>query len=498
MALLIRLDRTAGPVGRQLTDGLRQAIRDGRLSPGDRLPASRALAADLHVARNLVVAAYEELFAEGYLIGRRGSGTYLRTDLPASAARPTPTPPTPLVGGAASADTVTGDPWAGLPSGDAALPTMAPPGVIEFRSGRASVEPLPAGVWRRIWRSVGHGPPPADYGSPAGDPALRAEVARYLGAVRGLDCDAEDVTITAGAIQAIHLVARATLRPGALVGIEEPGPPPAREVFRGLGARLLPVPVDDDGLRVDELARFPTGPVLVYCTPSHQYPLGGRLPIARRLALLDWAAATGSVVLEDDYDSEFRYDAAPLPALAGLTGEVRTSRVAYVGTFSKAVSPALRVGYLVGHPDLTDRVRALKSLTDYHTSWPAQQAMAVFLAEGHLGRHVHRMRRHYAVKRSALQQALAPVAELAVPLGLAAGLHTALQLAPPLDPDAVTRAVRAQGVAVTTLDGCYLGPPTVRGLLLGYGGPTLEEVREGGERLVDVIAAEADRLGVGR
>jgi GntR family transcriptional regulator/MocR family aminotransferase len=490
MELLMRLDRTAGPVGRQLTDGLRQAIRDGRLSPGDRLPASRALAADLRVARNLVVAAYEELLAEGYLVGRQGSGTYVRADLPPSTGRLAARPPRPFVRDVVTAEAAAGDRWV--------APTAAPPGVIEFRTGRAAVGPLPAGVWSRIWRAVGHTPPPADYGPPAGDPTLRVEVARYLGAVRGLACEAEDVTITAGATQAIHLVARATLRPGDTVGFEEPGPPPAREVFRGLGARLLPVPVDDDGLRVHELARSPVGTSLVYCTPSHQYPLGGRLPIARRLALLDWATATGSMVLEDDYDSEFRFDAPPLPALAGLGGDVRTSRVAYVGTFSKVVSPALRVGYLVGPPDLTARVRALKPLTDYHTSWPAQRAMAVFLAEGHLGRHVRRMRRHYAAKRSALRQALAPVADLAVPLGLAAGLHAALRLAPPLDPNVVTRAVGARGVVVTTLDGCYLGAPTVRGLLLGYGGPTVEEVREGGERLAATIADEAERLGVGR
>jgi len=285
------------------------------------------------------------------------------------------------------------------------------------------------------------------------------------------------------------LIARAALAPGAAVGFEEPGAPPARAIFAGRGAAILPVPVDGDGLRVDALSAGGAAPPLVYVTPSHQYPLGGRLPVGRRLALLAWADRHDALVVEDDYDSEFRFDAPPLPALAGLDGG--RERVAYVGTFSKVLTPALRVGFLVAPPPLRERVVALKPLTDFHSPWPMQRALAVFLEEGHLARHVRRMRRHYAANRTALLAALAPVAGVARPLGIEAGLHLCLEFAPGIDADRVARAARRRGVVVTTLAGYFAGPPDRQGLVLGYGGPTLDEIERGGAILAAAVGQES-------
>jgi GntR family transcriptional regulator/MocR family aminotransferase len=340
-----------------------------------------------------------------------------------------------------------------------------------------------------VWRAVGERLPPAEYGEPAGDPELRLAVARYLGRARGIACAPQSVVITAGAIQACDLVARATLAPGDQVGFEEPGYPAARGVFLAGGAEVVPVAVDGDGLRVDELPSGADAPPLVYVTPSHQYPLGARLSFARRLALLEWARANDSLVVEDDYDSEFRFDAPPLPALAGLDEE---GRVAYVGTFSKVLSPALRLGYLVVAPPLRERVERLKRLTDHHTTWPVQRALAEFVAGGHLERHVRRMRREYARKRAALLGALGQVEHLARPLGLEAGLHCCLLLRDDLDPDRVAALARERGVGVSTMDADYLGPVRRRGLLLGYGGLQLAEVERGA-----VVLAEALRQAAG-
>jgi GntR family transcriptional regulator/MocR family aminotransferase len=483
MDLFVALDRDgAEPLHRQVTAQLRAAVLDGRLPPGARLPSTRGLAASLGVSRNVVVAAYDDLLAEGYLDGRHGAGTFVAPAL----RLPTALPATPD-GGAPDAPR-----WLRQP------PPPPQPGpdpaadLIEFRPGRPSVGPLPATVWRRVWRSVAEQPPPDDYGPPAGDPALRAALARHVGQGRGVHCAAEDVVVTSGAVQAIDLVARATLGPGDPVALEEPGPAPARNILLARGARVVPVPVDEDGLRVDQLPTGAGAPLLVYVTPSHQYPLGGRLPVARRLALLEWARREDALIVEDDYDTEFRYDAAPLPALAGLDPG---GRVAYVGTFSKVLTPALRIGFLVAPPLLRERVERLKPVSDYHCPWPVQRALTELLEGGHLARHVRRMRRHYAARRAALLAALAPVADLARPLGLEAGLHLCLEFRPDLDDERVAATARAGGVAVQTLRACYAGPPDRSGLLLGYGGLSLAEIERGGAVLVAAIRREgAERV----
>jgi GntR family transcriptional regulator/MocR family aminotransferase len=303
------------------------------------------------------------------------------------------------------------------------------------------------------------------------------------------------VTITTGGVQAIDLVLRAALQPGDTIAIEEPGSPWARQILQGRGARPVPIPVDDDGMRVDLLPTGADAPAVVYLTPSHQFPLGSRLPVGRRLALLEWARQHDRLIVEDDYDSEFRYGAPPLPALAGLD---RDGRVAYIGTFSKILTPALRAGYLVAAPVLRDKVLRLKPLTDYHSPWPVQCALAAFVDGGHLDRHLRRMRRHYAAARATLLTALEPVDGLARPIGLEAGLHLCLALAPGLDPSTVAAETRRRGVGVAPLDACFLGPPDRRGLVLGYGGLAPELIEEGAAILAEVITELADRAGAGR
>lgn len=493
---LVHLDRDRdAPLHRQLIEQLRDAIVAGRLTAGTKLPSTRHASRALQVSRNVVVTAYDELITEGYLTGKHGSGTYITGE------RAVASVPDPVVGGA-SETPARAPRWLDpqepprQPGRDPAFDrdTLAgTPGVIEFRSGRSAIEPLPPGVWRRIWGEVGREPPPADYGPALGDPDLRAAIATHLGRSRGVVCDPASIVVTTGAVQGIDLVARATLSPGVMVGFEEPGATSARNILETRGAGIMPIPVDEDGLCVGDLPSGPDAPRLVYVTPAHQYPLGVRLSAERRTALLEWAREQDSLILEDDYDSEFRFGAPPLPALAALDTD---GHVAYLGTFSKVLTPSLRVGYLVAPPALRDRLERLKLLTDYHTPWPVQRALAGFLGGGHLERHIRRMRRHYAAKRQALLDALTGLDGHAQVFGLEAGLHFCIELAPGLDASAISRALRDKGVIVTALAECYAGPVTRQGLILGYGGLNPEEIIRGGRILVETIrGGYAGRVG---
>ncbi|GHO78563.1 GntR family transcriptional regulator [Ktedonobacter sp. SOSP1-85] len=364
--LPITLDRTASTsIYRQLCEQLRRAILDGRVSGGTRLPSTRTLAQALGVSRTVTSSAYDELFAEGYLEGRHGSGTYVRTDLP-PLPRQTPSLPNTLPRWLEKAPPLVYE-------------ATIPPQAIAFRLGIPSLSSLPLRVWRETWGTVTARLPPNSHGPTDGDPTLRAELAAYLGRSRGLACTPENILITAGATHALDLVVRATLSVGDCVGMEEPGYPSAQQTVLARGGRLLLVPVDENGMQVERLPHGPAAPLLVYTTPSHQYPLGTRLAVDRRLALLTWAQANDSLIIEDDYDSEFRFDALPLPALASLD---EVGRVAYIGTFSKVLTPALRVGYLVAPPQLCERIRQLTYLTDEQVSWPLQQMLADFIARG--------------------------------------------------------------------------------------------------------------------
>ncbi|ACO48047.1 PLP-dependent aminotransferase family protein [Deinococcus deserti] len=474
----LHLDRDgAVPVARQLQAQLRDAILQGQLRPGERLPSTRTLARVLGTSRGAVMAAYDDLLTEGYLVGQVGSGTYVSVDLPAAPVAPAPHTPVAGTPHWLRASPVTPD----------VAPATKDPHAIDFRVGQPAVAPLSDEAWKRAWRRVSEESLPGAYAQAAGDPELRAEIAAYLHRSRGVPCGPDDVVITSGAIQGLHLVARAVLAPGDVAAFEEPGYRLARQVLRERGARILPVPVDGDGLRVSELPVGAEAPTLVYTTPSHQFPLGSRLSLPRRRALLDWAQAHDSLIVEDDYDGEFRYDTAPLPALAALD----PSRVVYLGTFSKVLSPALRVGYVVAPPVLRERLEALKTIADYHTSWPVQRALAIFLRAGDLERHLARMRRVYARKRAALVRELEGARDVARVGGLEAGFHVHLDLDARLNAEEVARQSAARGVNVSLLAPFYVAQNAPGGLLLGYGGLEIEQIRQGARVLVEVMNHQA-------
>jgi GntR family transcriptional regulator/MocR family aminotransferase len=475
MDLPLSIDRTSNTtLQMQLCEQLRGAILDGRLAAGTRLTSTRALAESLTVSRNVVVSAYDELYAEGYIEGQRGSGTFVTRDLPPLPKRTRPEP--------------SGVPrWLRTPAPPDLDVLEDDPNLIVFRIGRPNTALISAETWRRAWNDVANQLPPSYYGAPGGDERLRQAIADYLGRSRGVACDAADVVVTSGALQAVDLVARATLRAGDPVAIEEPGYPSARRVFTARGAEIVPVPVDEDGLKVDELTEGNDAPLLVYTTPSHQYPLGARLSIRRRLALLSWAERCDALIVEDDYDSEYRYDSPPLPALAGLD---QAGRVVYIGTFSKVLSPALRLGYVVAPPPLRERIVRLKRLSDYHTPWPVQRALATFIESGGLERHIRRARRHYAEKRRIVADAFRPVSEVATLRGLEAGIHVFLELHPTLDAQRVIERAHRAGVVVESITEHYLGTLQRNGLLLGYGGLTLDQAERGSAILAKAIREE--------
>ncbi len=468
----LNLDRAArSPLHMQLCEQLRQAVLDGRLVAGTRLPSTRALAQTLGVSRTVTSAAYDELFAEGYLESRRGSGTYIGRDLP------------PLPGRLPYSIPSAPPRWLNH------VPAISPnepiaPHAIVFRLGTPSLSSLPTRIWREAWKPVTHLQLPNDYGPLNGNPALCEALATYLGRSRGLACTPADIVITAGATHALDLIARATLSSGTAVGFEEPGYPAARHVLQARGGHILPLPLDENGMQVELLPNGPSAPLLVYTTPSHQYPLAARLSVARRMALLTWAETNDSLIIEDDYDSEFRFDTSPLPALASLD---KTGRVAYIGTFSKVLTPALRIGYLVAPPLLRERVEHLKDLTNEHPSWSVQQMLATLITDGHLERHIRRMRHLYAEKRQILENIFAPLAPLAHVRGLEAGLHAYLELRPDINAFLVARLARERDVIVTTLDAYYIGTLDRSGLLLGYGSLDIPDIIQGTKVLREVI-----------
>jgi GntR family transcriptional regulator / MocR family aminotransferase len=454
---------------KQVVRAVREAIGNGRLRPGMRLPSSRRLAAELQVNRNTVVNALEQLAAEEYLISKPGSGTFVSDQIQRSSDTSRGAPPSPKLHG---------------------LPLLPEPAIAPFHeegiaSGicQPSTAAFPLAQWRKAWRQVTRHVPAPHYSDPAGEPGLRAAVADYLAHARGLRCSPDDLIITNGATQGFALVAQALLTPGMMVAFEEPGYPLARQVFERHAARLLLVPVDQSGLCVEQLPEGPAGPKLVYVTPSHQFPLGVRLSTARRVALLEWASRHDAFILEDDYDSEFRYDAPPLPPLASL---VSTGRVIYVGTFSKSLAPSLRVGYVLS-PLLRERLKRLKCWMDYHTNTPTQLALEYFMKEGDFALHIRHMRRLYAEKRAALVQALSPLQAVASVRGLEAGLHAFVEFGAQVQIEKLVQNCLHQGILLTDLTHYYAAAPGQRGVVLGYGRLELHEIAWAGRQIVSQV-----------
>jgi GntR family transcriptional regulator/MocR family aminotransferase len=463
------------PLATQIAGQLRVALAEGRLAAGERLPASRALAAELGVSRTVINGAYAQLFAEGWIEGRHGSGTYVADGAPGSRAPVTASATAAPPDGAAPAGT---DP-AGRYSPVAPVPGAG--SAIDLRPGIPWMAGIDRAAWRRAWRTAGLQPPaPAN---PAGLPALRSALTGYLRRSRDIQCGPEGILITRGIAGGLGLIAATMLRPGDRAGVEEPGYPIARNVLAAHGAQVVPCPVDADGLLVGEL---PAGLKLIYTTPSHQYPLGGRLPVPRRRALIAWARAHGTLVVEDDYDGEYRYDVAPLPALYGLDPDV----VIYLGSVTKTFTPALRTGWLAARPELINQLAVMSDQVDASPASPAQHAVLALITSGDLERHIRRMRHEYTRRRAALAAVFADGVAGHL-LGGQAGLHVVLQTR--RNPEKAAATASQHGVAVGTLTRFYSGPVTSSGLAIGYGGAPLTQVTRGCQIIHRILTStEAD------
>ncbi|MFF4599664.1 PLP-dependent aminotransferase family protein [Amycolatopsis sp. NPDC001319] len=445
-----------GDLGTRIYRELRDAILDGRLRSGERLPPTRELAKRLSVSRNTVAVAYDRLTADGFLAGRVGSGTYVSAELPTGRTRHAPA-------GSARPREV----WRTLPQPD---PEGADP-EYDFRVGVPDARLFPMQTWRRLLSAELRGIGSAHYGDPAGHAGLRAAIARHVGVSRSVRADADDVLVTQGAQQALDLLCRVLLEPGDRVAMEEPGYRMARLLFRSHGAEIVGVPVDSEGLQV---AALPARTRLVYVTPSHQFPLGTPMSLARRAALLDWAERTGAIVIEDDYDSEFRFSDRPLEPLQSLD---RAGCVAYVGSFSKTLLPVLRQGFLIAPRSLREALLHARKLADWHGDHHTQAALARFLDEGLFARHIRKATREYSARHEHITTLLHErFAGLLTPVPSAAGLH----LCALSDVDAEPVAARANqaGVGVQSLVG-LCGEPAPSGLALGYGAVAPEKIEAG-------------------
>ncbi|HVP88286.1 MAG TPA: PLP-dependent aminotransferase family protein [Casimicrobiaceae bacterium] len=454
-------------VVRELHRQLRAAIVGGRLRPGLRLPASRELASALNVSRNTIVNAYDLLLAEGYVSAKGRAGTIVVDFLsvPSSFGRPTVT---------SARDSRLSAAWRGS---TALIPTATRRGCrFDFAVGIPDWESFPFALWHRLegraLRSAARSHP--DYGEPQGRLALRQAIAGHISFARAIACAPEEIVVTAGAQQAFDLIARILVTPGrTTVAIEEPGYIPLRNVLAAAGARIVPVPVDGEGLRVD---RLPQNAKLIFVTPSHQFPMGVHLSLARRRALLDFARARGTVIVEDDYDGEFRYLGKPLDALQTLD---RHGAVFYVGTFSKSMFPALRLGFVIAPSWAREALVAAKQLSDWHAPLVAQDTLAAFIVDGHLARHVRKMRKIYGERREILQAALERFCGGLRVIGIGAGLHLAAQIDPSVATAGLIERAREAGIALDPMQRFALGRRKSDGLVFGYGAISADRIVEG-------------------
>ena len=465
--------RSATPVHRQVYDAWRRAILAGLVRRGERLPSTRELANTLAVSRSTVSHAYEQLTAEGYLQAAQGAGTFVCAELPddlvpASAASPA-TAATPAIRlsrfGVRLED-------------DFAYPPQ-PSDHICFSRWGPDIDQFPFALWRRLLMRTMRNPRHEhfDYARRAqGFACLREEIAAYVARSRAVRCTPEQVIVVNGSQQALDLAARLLLEPGDEVTFENPGYAGTRRVFEAYGLRLRPARIDAEGIVPGDLGKRSR---LVYVTPSHQFPTGVAMSLARRLELIAWARERNAVIIEDDYDSEYRYSGAPLPSLQGLTTDVP---VVYCGTFSKVMFPALRIGWVVVPRSLVAPFTRAKWLADRHSPMLEQVALADFLGEGHLDRHVRRMRRLYGHRRQVLVDALEQTfGSRASVRGDAAGMHLLVRLD---DPGVLARAVRNK-VQLVRAETYYLagGPPNE----YVFGFSTLHDrtIRQGVKRLID-------------
>lgn len=474
MQPVIPLSKQGGPLFRQIYGGLRQAILSGRLRAGDRLPSTREMADELGISRTVVLLAYDQLLAEGFATARAGSGTYVSEGLNGSA----PDHPERSASlrlsryGRAAAHAAAGVDFPGR--------RPAPLRYDFAYGGRGDIEAFPFAMWRRIMlRHMRKAPVrELDYGIAAGSSALREAIAVHLRRSRAVLCDSSQVIVVNGSQQALDLIARVLVEPGNRVVIEEPQYQGTREIFRTAGARLHPVAVDRDGLDPHKL---PKRARLAFVTPSHQFPTGAILPLPRRLALLDWARREHAVLVEDDYDGEFRYDGQPLESLQGLD---REGRVIYIGTFSRTVFSALRIGYLIAPKPLIAAFTSAKWLCDRHTATLEQETLADFISSGMYERHLRQLRRRNSARRAALLDAIRNYMGDDVEVaGDGAGTHVVLLPYLPVSEKEIIARAASRAVGVYGMSRYYLTRPRHAALMLGYSSIPEQKIPEGIRRL---------------
>jgi GntR family transcriptional regulator/MocR family aminotransferase len=464
---VLTVDRLAAkPLHRQIYEGYRAMIVARNLRPGQQIPSTRALAVELGISRIPVLDAYAQLLTEGYFESRVGAGTYVSSSLPDLL-------PSTDIGKARPP--VDGSGPRKLSRQSAFLPDFHDPlwafGSGPFSVGQLDFDHFPFSVWdslvARHCRSVRAAA--LNYSDPMGSREFREAVASYLGAARAVQCEARQIMVVSGSQQALDLCARVLLDPGDKVWIEEPSYPLMRYALEMRGCRLIPIPVDAEGLDVHRGIRRSPSARAAFVTPSHQYPLGVTMSASRRLQLLDWAQTAGAWLVEDDYDSEYRYENMPIASLQGLD---RSSRVIYIGTFSKTLFPALRLGYMAIPMDLVERFSAVRRVTDLFPPFLNQAVMTDFMIEGHFARHIRKTRLLYSQRRNALVQALESEFGSRLPVaGAQAGLHLVITLPDGLSDCEISAQAAAQdNLRLWPLSPCYLGKRVRQGFILGFAG----------------------------
>jgi GntR family transcriptional regulator/MocR family aminotransferase len=456
---------------RWLCDGIRNAIVDGKLRRGAVLPSSRELAAQNGISRQVVVLAYEQLGSEGYLSSHQGRGTQVRHEIPDDF--------TPASRATRKLPQKRADHW----------PESYVRPARPFRLTEPSLAEFPLQAWNRLAiRVMRHaGPDSLAAGSPAGSTVLRAAIATHLGASRGLACSADQIVIVSGTQQALDILARLLIRPGDPVWLEDPCYIGASDAFSMAGARIVPVPVDEHGMNPEIGRSRCEKPRVVYVTPAHQFGLGSVLSVERRLALLRMSARHGAILIEDDYDSEFRFRGRPLPAMRGQSG---ADSVFLLGTFNKLLFPGLRLGYIVVPDRWLDPLLAYRFRVDRFPATMPQEILARFINDGLLTRHIRRLRSVYGVRRDALEGAFARYLDGAVRLpNIDAGLNTAVYLTNGMSSTQASARAAAHGVEAWPIDRYTLERRDLRALMLGFAGFTPEEIYAGAARLAKAFAA---------
>lgn len=476
--------RAAKPLQKQIYDAYRAAIMGRTLRGGQRIPSTRSLACELGISRIPVLNAYAQLLAEGYFESRAGAGTFVSTSLARRHAPSAPGFQQPL-------STIPGT--RPISRRAAALHAFRPApwlfGWGAFCVGQVAFDNFPLQVWSNLVARHSRivNPSAVHFSDPMGNRNFRETIATYLRTVRGVHCEADQIMVVSGSQQALDISARALLDPGSQVWVEEPGYWLTRDVLSMAGCQIVPVPVDDEGLDVAEGVLRCDSARAAYVTPSHQFPLGATMSASRRLQLLDWAQISGAWIIEDDYDSEYRYGNMPIESLQGLD---HNARVVYIGTFSKTLFPALRLGYMVIPPDLVDRFLAVRHAMDIYPSYLYQAVLSDFIRQGHFARHIRRTRLIYGDRRSKLVDALRKQLGPGLPiLGAEAGMHLVVKLPKQYRDTELARRAPGEKLWLWPLSPCYSSGDFRQGLILGFGSTTESAIPGAVRRLAALLNA---------